>query len=88
MEHELSSFQERIVLLMSAAVLLRLALWKRRPPWGGIALFGMGALLIRAGLARLGSPEPREYQPMRSEPQPDVVTEGSVESFPASDPPV
>jgi hypothetical protein len=88
MEHELSSFQERSVLLMSAAALLRLALWKRQPPWGGIVLFGVGALLIRAGLDRLGSPEPREYRPMRSEPQPNVMTEGSMESLPASDLPV
>jgi hypothetical protein len=85
MEHELSSFQERIVLLMSAAVLLRLALWKRRPTWGGIVLFGMGALLIRAGLDRLGSPEPHEYRPLRAEPQPDIVAEGSMETFPAGD---
>lgn len=87
MEQEVSRFQERMVQLMGAAALLRLALWKQRPAWGGIVLFGMGILLIRAGLEGLRSTEPREYRQVRLEPQPDFVAESSMESFPASDAP-
>src|SRR5579864_9502298 len=87
MEQEVSRFQERMAQLIGAAALLRLALCKQRPPWGGIALFGMGILLIRAGLDRLRSTEPREYRQVRLEPQPDFVAQSSMESFPASDPP-
>ena len=87
MEQKVSRFQERIALVMGAGTMLGLALGKRRPHWGGILLFGMGSLLVRAGIDWLRSHKPTEDRSVRYEPPFDVVTEDSEESFPASDPP-
>ncbi len=88
MEQQVSRFQERIALLLGAGTLLSLVLGKRRPRLGGIILFGMGGLLLRAGIDWLRSHKPlEETPPARYQPPFDIVTEDSEESFPASDPP-
>jgi hypothetical protein len=87
MEQQLSRFQEQIALLLGAGTLLGLAFGKKRPFWGGIALFGMGSLLLRSGLGWLGSSKLEEKRPRRPEYSFDIVAENSEESFPASDPP-
>jgi hypothetical protein len=55
MEQQLSRFQEQIALLLGAGTLFGLAFRKKRPFWGGVALFGVGSLLLRSGLGWLGS---------------------------------
>ena len=87
MEQQVSRFQERVALLLGAGTLLGLVLGKRRPHWCGIMLFGMGGLLLRAGIVWLRSRKPVEDAPLRYQPPFDIVTEDSEESFPASDPP-
>ena len=92
MEQEVSRFQERLALLLGGATLLSLGAKQQRSPWGGVALFGIGLLLIRGGLARLHFQYHREHHSLlseakSSEPHFDIVTEESEESFPASDPP-
>jgi len=87
MAHEVSRFQERTVLILGAAALARLAIGRRRPTWGGIMAFGMGGLLLRAGMEWLHANTRRQDRPLRYEPPFDIVTEDSQESFPASDPP-
>jgi hypothetical protein len=87
MEKEVSRFQERVALIVGAGTLLSLALGKRRPRWGGIVAFGMGGLLLQAAVGWLRSHKRSEDRPQRPEPPFDVVTEGSEESFPASDSP-
>jgi hypothetical protein len=87
MEKQVSRFQERAALLLGAGTLLGLILGKRRPQWGGIMLFGMGGLLLRAGIDWLRSREPIEDAPVQYQPPFDIVTEDSEESVPASDPP-
>jgi len=87
MEQEVSRFQERVALLLGAGTMLSLAFGKRRPHWGGIMLFGMGGLLLRAGIDWLRSRKPVKDAPVRYQPPFDIVTEDSEESFPASDPP-
>jgi hypothetical protein len=89
MTQNVSRFQERLALMMGAAALVRLVFGKRRPHWSGIVMFGMGGLLLLAGVNWLRSnrrtqPEDR---PLRYEPLFDIVAEDSEESFPASDPP-
>jgi len=88
MAQDVSRFQERLALAMGAAALARLAFGKR-PTWDGIMAFGMGGLLIRAGIAwlRSDSRTQAEDRPLRYEPPFDIVSEDSEESFPASDPP-
>jgi hypothetical protein len=87
MEQPVSRFQERVALLLGAGTLLSLVLGKRRPRLGGIILFGMGGLLLRAGTEWLRSRKPVEDAPVQYQPPFDIVTEDSEESFPASDPP-
>lgn len=87
MEKQVSRFQERVALLLGAGTLLSLVLRKRRPQWGGIMLFGMGGLLVRAGIDWLRSRKSLEDTPARYQPPFDIVTEDSEQSFPASDPP-
>ena len=87
MENQLSRFQERIALMAGAAALARLAFGKRRPTWGGIMIFGIGSLLLRAAIGWLGSRRHADERPARYQPPFDIVTEDSEESFPASDPP-
>ena len=73
--------------MLGGATLIRLAFGKRHPAWSGIMLFGMGGLLLHAGLDRLRSPKSVEYLAKPSKLPFDIVTEDSEESFPASDPP-
>src|ERR1700730_16407690 len=92
MQQQVSTFQERIALLIGGATLLTLGIRNRRPPWGGVALVGMGLLVLRGGLNWIHSlyhSEPRCIlpKPELSELEFDIVVEGSEESFPASDPP-
>jgi len=83
---QISRFQEQVALFLGAGMLGGLGIGRRRPGWGGIALAGIGVLVLRGGLdwlrARSDFPDveitPTDF---------DVVTEGSEESFPASDPP-
>jgi hypothetical protein len=87
MAQEGSRFQERVALMMGATALARLALGKRRPTWGGVMVFGIGSLLIRAGIDWLRANGQAKHRPLAYEPPFDIVTEDSEESFPASDPP-
>ena len=87
MEQQLSRFQEQTALVLGAGTLLGLAFGKRRPSWGGIMLFGMGSLFLRAGLGWLRSVKPNEKQSSAPKYSFDIVAENSEESFPASDPP-
>lgn len=50
----------------------------------GLLILGLGGLLVRAGIRRLRSNQPRQA---RYQSPFDIVTEDSEESFPASDPP-
>ena len=77
MEQQVSRFQEQIALLLGAGTMLSLAFGKRRPHWGGIMLFGMGGLLLRAGIAWLRSRKRVDDAPLRYEPPFDIVTEDS-----------
>jgi hypothetical protein len=92
MPKKLSRFQQRLALLMGSGTLLGLSIGKRRPAWGGLALAGMGALLLHGGVSWMrsdrrfeGRQERRGVQPRA--PVPDIVDEASEESFPTSDPP-
>lgn len=82
MEQSLSRFQERLALLAGGVTLLRLGIPKRRPAWGGLALFGVGLLTTVRALTWL-----QDFHHSGSKPNLDVVAEGSEESFPASDAP-
>jgi len=86
MQQHVSRFQEQVALFLGAGLLAGLGISRRRPGWGGIALVGIGVLVLRGGLDWLRS---RSDSPV-DEITPtdfDVVAEGSEESFPASDPP-
>ena len=86
MQRHISRFQERIALLAGAGLLAGFAISRRRPGWGGIALAGAGAFMLRGALGWLrAKPDSTddEFTPTDF----DVVEEGSEESFPASDPP-
>jgi len=86
MQQNVSRFQEQVALFLGAGVLVGLGIGRRRPGWGGIALAGIGALILYAGVDWLR----RQAEFPEDEITPtdfDVVTEGSEESFPASDPP-
>jgi len=86
MQQNVSRFQEQVALFLGAGVLVGLGIGRRRPGWGGIALAGIGALILYGGVDWLR----RQAEFPEDEITPtdfDVVTEGSEESFPASDPP-
>jgi hypothetical protein len=86
MQLHVSRFQEQVALFLGAGVLVGLGIGRRRPGWGGIALAGMGAFLLRGGFDWLRAKSDfadDEITPTDF----DAVEEGSEESFPASDPP-
>ncbi len=86
MQKQSSRFQEQAALFLGAGVLIGLGIGRRRPRWGGIALAGLGVMILRGGLDWLRTRSDfadDEITPTDF----DVVTEGSEESFPASDPP-
>ena len=83
MQQHVSRFQEQVALFLGAGVLVGLGIGRRRPGWGGIALAGMGALLLRGGLEWLRK-RPDFTDAEITPTDFDVVED---ESFPASDPP-
>jgi hypothetical protein len=50
MQQHISRFQEQVALVLGAGMLAGLAFGRRRPAWGGIALAGMGAFMLRGGV--------------------------------------
>jgi len=86
MQQHTSRFQEQIALFLGAGLLVGLGIGRRRPGWGGIALAGVGALMLRGGLDWLRA-KPDLAKDEITPTDFDVVVEGSEESFPASDPP-
>jgi hypothetical protein len=77
MPKQISTFQERLLLLLGGATLLSFGVRKRIPPWAGIMLLGVGGASVIAGAGFFNSKASDS----------DTVTEASQESFPASDPP-
>jgi hypothetical protein len=86
MRQNVSRFQEQVALFLGAGLLAGLGIGRRRPAWGGIALAGIGVLVLRGGLGwlRNKSDVPQDEVTLTDL---DVVTEESEESFPSSDPP-
>lgn len=75
-----SGLWKRLALLVSGGTLVTLGVTKRRSPSGRIFLVTTGGLLL--GVLASGLLSRTE-----SEPAFDLVSEASLESFPASDPP-
>jgi hypothetical protein len=86
MSQHISRFQEQVALFLGAGLLTGLAIGRRRPAWGGIALAGVGALILRGAKDWLRA-KPDTTDDDITPTDFDVVEEGSEESFPASDPP-
>lgn len=77
MPKQISTFQERLLLLLGGATLLSFGARKRLPPWAGVMVLGVGGATVIACARLINSKTPNS----------DTVTEASLESFPASDPP-
>ena len=75
-----SGLWKRLALLVSGGTLVTLGVTKRRSPSGRVFLVTTGGLLL--GVLASGLLSRAE-----SEPAFDLVSEASLESFPASDPP-
>ena len=75
-----SGLWKRLALLVSGGTLVTLGVTKRRSPSGRIFLVTTGGLLL--GVLASGFLSRTD-----SEPAFDLVSEASLESFPASDPP-
>jgi len=86
MQQHISRFQEQVALFLGAGLLVGLGIGRRRPGWGGIALAGVGAFIVRGALVWLRAKSALtndEITPTDF----DAVEVESEESFPASDPP-
>jgi hypothetical protein len=86
MQQHVSRFQEQVALFLGAGLLAGLGIGRRRPAWGGIALAGIGVLVLRGGLDWLRTKSDLHEDDITPTDF-DVVAEGSEQSFPASDPP-
>src|SRR5260370_27002275 len=86
MPQHISRFQEQVALFLGAGLLAGLAIGRRRPGWGGIALAGVGAFMLHGAAGWLRAKPDLTHDEVTPTDF-DVVEEGSEESFPAIDPP-
>jgi hypothetical protein len=73
-----SGLWKRLALLISGGTLVTFGVTTHRSPMGRIFMVAAGGLLLTAGVGRSRADR---------EPAFDLVSEASLESFPASDPP-